>query len=273
MMEFLRSLFGLSGAGNKRQVVGVPKNISVKELPYVKESIRRLADLKDLCGRFQYTPYARQVEQVLVKTKQIHSYLVTRNRSQELELFHLQHTDHFINTFTVILNVHQQHHELSSDLPPVKQPRRVLKNPFKSNRKQDKAARVLNQQTSEQVLAATINLRTGVPRLPVPEIAINTYSHVVYLKEESPDVQSTHEIGYTSSPEEKAAFEAYVAEKLGVQDITYSGNAMVYIDDHQNSDAAELAPVIHWHGCPYILSLEEGRLHPVRTIRKQSETR
>ena len=94
MSNFWRSLFGSKKAGNDRKVIGLPKTIPFNELPHIQESKRRLTALQQLCSQYNSTPHARQIEQVYQKTRRIHAYLTDRGRGHELELFHLQHTDH-----------------------------------------------------------------------------------------------------------------------------------------------------------------------------------
>jgi len=268
MSGFWRSLFGSKKAGSNRKVVGLPGNIPVNELPYIQESNRRLQALKQLGTQYKNTPHLRQIEQVYHKTKRIHTYLVERGRGHELELFHLQHTDHFLNTFTVIMNVHQLHHDVQQETV-VADVRRTVANPFKRDNKNGHNHRALNRKVSQQVFEDTKQSISSVPKLGLPEIALNTYSRLVYLKVETPDVQRTHEIGYTSDQEEKDAFIKYVSEKLGIHHISYIGNTMVLFPGHSHN-MAELVPVIHWNGSLYVVCLEEARLYPVRMFRNRN---
>lgn len=265
MIDFLCSFFRLKGASGKRKVVGGPETIQIKDLPYIKDSNKRLTALQELYNKYRSTPYAPKIKAVYDKTKRIHTYLVSRGRGHELELFHLQHTEHFLNTFSVIINVHQQHDSTPATAVPGK--RKVLTNPFRNERKEVAEARRQNSETSRQVLADIQETKTEVPRLALPVITLNTYSRIVYLKENTPDGITPHVIGYTSGPEEKEAFVNYVSERLGMEDITYIGNTMVYLPGQAKSHAPELVAVIHWNGTSYILGLEDDRLYPVRLFR------
>ncbi|MCX2740719.1 hypothetical protein [Pontibacter anaerobius] len=278
MIKLLRTLFGLGGVTGNRKVVGSPESIDVKDVPYIEESNQRLAALQELYNRYKSTPYAQQLKAAYEKTKRIHTYLVARSRGQELEVFHLQHTDHFLNTFTVILHAHQQQLE-QEKIPAPQKPQPVRKQdimgrtlvigPFRSDRKEVKAARMQNRETSQRVFVDIQEANTDVPRLALPEISINTYSKIVYLREDVSDGLTTNEIGFTATPEEKETFVNYISSRLGLHDITYAGNAMVYLPTHDSNHPAEMLPVIHWHGCPYVLNMEEFRLYPVRTYRKR----
>ncbi len=267
MSNFWRSLFGSKKAGNNRKVIGLPKTIPVNELPHIQESKRRLTALQQLCSQYKSTPHARQIEQVYQKTRRIHAYLTDRGRGHELELFHLQHTDHFLNTFTVILNVHLQHHNVQQE-PEVANSRKVVAKSVKRDMQAGLSYRNLNRRVSEQVLEDTKQSVYSVPKLSLPEIALNTYSRLVYLKEETADMQLTHEIGYTSDEEEKEAFTSFVSEKFDIHDISYIGNTIVYFPGHAHT-TADLVPVISWNGGLYVVCLEEVRLYPVSTFRKR----
>ena len=273
MMNFLRSLFGLNGTAGDRTVVGSPAGIDVKDVHYIKNSNKRLTALQELHGRYSGTLHAEKIEAAYHKTKEIHSYLVGRKRVHELELFHLQHTDHFLNTFTVIMDAHQQQHAKAAAFKRAAARadgviRKVASATFRKDRKEVKAALQTNRETSDRAYADFIESKTAVPGLAVPQISINTYSKIVYLKESISGSLITHEIGFTSSPEEKEDFIDYVSERLGIDQITYVGNALLFIPTHNSSPPAEMVPVIHWNGSPYALTLEDCRLFPVRTYRK-----
>ena len=277
MIKLLRSLFGLKGVTGNRSVVGSPDSIDTKDLPYIIDSKRRLAELQELHTRYKSSPHAPILLAVYDKTRRIHRYLVNRKKGHELELFHLQHTDHFLNTFTAIINAHQQHYE-EEEVKAVPLPKQVRKadmvgktlviGPFRRDSREVKAANKLNRATSEQAFADITEANIDVPRLILPQISINTYAKIVYLKEDVAGGLSTNEIGFTSTPEEKANFISYIAGRLGIADIAYIGNAMVYVPNHNSSHPAEVVPVVHWNGAPYALSLEDDLLFPVRTYRK-----
>lgn len=276
MIKLLRSLFGLNGVTGNRSVVGSPDSIDANDLPYITDSKRRLAALQELHSRYKSSPHAQKLLAVYEKTRRIHRYLVNRKKGHELELFHLQHTDHFLNTFTAIINAHQQHYEeeevKAAPPKPIRKADMVGKTlvigPFRRDSREVKAANKLNRATSQQAFADITEANIDVPRLTLPQISINTYAKIVYLKEDVAGGLSTNEIGFTSTPEEKANFISYIAVRLGIADIAYIGNAMVYVPNHNSSHPAEVVPVVHWNGAPYALSLEDDLLFPVRTYRK-----
>ena len=270
----MRYLFGLKGVTGNRTVVGKPETgIDVKDVPYIQDSNKRLAALQELCNRYKGTPHAEKISVVYEKTKHIHSYLGGRRRVHELELFHLQHTDHFLNTFTVIMDAHQQllteaNTSSGSAGRADMKARRVVAAPFRRDRKEVKAAEMLNREISQRAFIDIKEAKTEVPRLSEPSISINTYSKIVYLKEDISDGLTTNEIGFTSTAEEKETFVNYVSSCLGIEGISYVGNAMVYVPTHSSAQPAEMVPLIHWNGCPYALILEDFRLFPVKTYRK-----
>ncbi|TPE43257.1 hypothetical protein [Pontibacter mangrovi] len=274
MREFLRTMFGLNGQTGNRKVVDSTAGADEEKTPYLRESEQRLKALQELCAKYDGTPYAAHFKAALERTRRIHTYLAGRGRGHELELFHVQHTDHFLSTFTAILEAQQEPQELPQQQEkPISKPgvrgRTVVFGPFRSERKEVKAVQNTNRATSQRAYSDIAETKTEVPRLSMPEIAINTYAKIVYLREDVSDGLTTCEIGFTSPPEEKAAFESYVAASIGLSDITYVGNAMVYAPPQGKPQPAEMVPVIHWHGAPYALHLEELRLYPVRTYRKQ----
>ncbi|PTX18293.1 hypothetical protein C8N40_10692 [Pontibacter mucosus] len=278
MKKLLQALFGLNGQTGNRKVVGSPESTDTGSMPYLRESEQRLMALEDLYAKYRHTPHAAQFKLAIEKTRRIHAYLVSRGRGHELELFHVQHTDHFLSTYTAILDAHQEPTEQIQPQPsrrtpqPVSRPggvlgRTVVFGPFRSEHKEVKAARTVNRETSQRAYQATAEAKIEVPRLSLPEIAINTYATIVYLREDISDGLTTSEIGFTSTPEEKEAFVNYISSRLGIDHLTYAGNAMVYVPTHDTKHPAEMLPVLHWHGTPYVLSLEDYRLYPVRTYR------
>ena len=86
-----------------------PGAADARAMQYIRASNARLNALHKLYDRYKHTPHAEKILAVFEKTKLIHNYLVTRKRIQELELFHVQNTEHFINTFTTVINVHERH--------------------------------------------------------------------------------------------------------------------------------------------------------------------
>ncbi|MFD2512577.1 hypothetical protein ACFSRY_01750 [Pontibacter locisalis] len=291
MIRFLKHLFGLKGVTGNRTVVGSPESIDTRDLPYIQDSQKRLTALLELYNRYKTTPHAQKIYSVYEKTKRIHAYLIARNKAHELELFHLQHTDHFLNTFTIIINAHQhrnpqvsqyrQPRSWASSPPPPPPPsprpatrpevigRTLVFGPFRSESKEVKAVQMQqSRETGQRIFVETKHAKTNIARLTVPEVAIDTYSKIVYLKEDVSDGLTTSEIGYTSTTEEKEAFVNYVAARLGIEEVSYVGNTMTSLHNHDSSNPAEMVPVIHWNGCPYALLLEEDRLFPVKTFGK-----
>lgn len=278
MIKLLRSLFGLNGKTGNRKVVGASESIDAKDIPYIRESNQRLEALQELYHKYKHSAHGLRFQAVFEKTKRIHQYLVARGRGHELELFHVQHTDHFLSTFTTIIAMHEEQQleeKQSKHAPHAARPRAgvmgrtLVIGPFRSDRKEVTAARTQNRETSERAFLDTTESNIEVPRLGLTEISINTYSKIVYLREDISDGLTTSEIGFTSTPEEKETFVAYISSRLGLEGITYAGNAMVYLPTHNSSQPAEMVPVIHWHGAPYVLSLEDDRLYPVVTYRKR----
>ncbi len=274
MIDTLRRFFGMNEATGKRTVAGRPDHIRNKDVPYIRDSNKRLAALDHLYSSYQKTTHAPKIKTVYDKTQRIHTYLVNRGRLHDLELFHVQHTDHFLNAFSVILEVHAQQHAPAAHKPTASEAtpagRRVEKRPLPQDAESIIEVRKHNQETTQQLMAETTQANTKVPILTVPEISINTYSTIFYLKEDSLGKFTKAAIGYTSSAEEKAAFQQHVATQFGLEPISYIGNALVYSQaQNQSAPSAALVPILHWNGCPYALVLEEGRLFPVRTFRKQ----
>lgn len=304
MMSLLRFLFGLGGETGSRRVAGAAESPAQKELPYVLDSNKRLLRLQELCARYKPTPYAQQLYAVLEKTKHIHAYLVSRNRAQELEIFHLQHTDHFINTFTAIIEMHQRHEvpvapeavvkdtTPKASAPPPRKPHRPTVPPVPNYRSQfpfeDKLEDVLRKiesgtirgfhtahkvsemvkRVAEQTGLSPFSETAAGPVLSMPNIAIDTYTKIPYRREKVMDEYYVYKIGYTSPPEEKEAFLSYVSEQLGISGFKYMGNTTVHFsngDAYYNSPA--VLPVINWHGACYALGLGNKCLYPVKAFR------
>jgi hypothetical protein len=281
MMGFLRSLFGLHGVTGNRTVVGKPDQLDVQDLPYIQDSNKRLSEILELYEKYKGTPYAQKIYTVYEKTKRIHTYLISRSKANELELFHLQHTDHFLNTFLTIIDAHRpavllQNQRVRSVAPeaspspsrPEVIGRTFVLGPFRSETKEVRNVKMQAGERRQRDFAHTVQDKLVLPELVAPEIAIDTYSRIVYLNQSISDGLTTSEIGYTSSPEEKEAFVAYVSRFLGIANLSYVGNTMVRFSANNRSQPTEVLPVINWNKCPYILHLEEGRLYPVRTFGK-----
>ena len=108
MIRIFRSFFGLEQEST-RTVMAHPGAADARAVQYIRASNARLNALHQLYGRYKGTVHADKILAVFEKTKLIHNYLVTRKRVHELEMFHVQNTEHFISTFTTVINVHERH--------------------------------------------------------------------------------------------------------------------------------------------------------------------
>jgi hypothetical protein len=268
MIKFVRSLLGWSGTANTRTVAGNQVSLDRKEATHIQDSNTRLQQLFNLCKRYSGMPQELKFRSVYEKTKNIHTYLVARKRSSELELFHLQHTDHFINTFTVIWQVHQRPQDSLAPLPAEPSARPAEKP--KSERRPEEQH---NRQATVQASNGRVSLppkeefNTQIPRLAAPHIRINPNAKVLYnLNLQEPSGQSvlTREIGFTSPAKEKESFLDYVTARFGITNISYMGNALVNIPDTIGPSHTGLVPVIQWQSSLYALNLIDKRLFPVR---------
>lgn len=305
MIQFFRSLFG-GGQENTRTIMDHPGAADARAMQYIRASNARLNALHKLYDRYKHTPHADKILAVFEKTKLVHNYLVTRKRIQELELFHVQNTEHFINTFTTVVNVHERHikdsyipeRDKPQPLPQVNKPRpqgqpqpRVAPQPVPGQAFESKVEQVLKriesetikglytaQKVTEMVKRVANQAPTGqadvmqaaVPTLAVPVIAIDTYSRVFYAPELEGGGTISREISYTSADTDKDVFLQHIASKLAVEakELSYIGNAMLAIPDTKGPSPARHVPVVHWRGFPYAVSLMDYRLFPVRMHRK-----
>ena len=288
MMKYVWSFLGFGGTVTERKVVGAPAPIDQKEVEYIRESNARLNVLHHLANRYRGTAHEPKLKAVFEKTKNIHAYLVSKKRPHELELFHVQHTDHFINTFTAILEVHQSHQAASMPPPPPppvpasngeaspEAKAQVLLRKFEAERVRRgqeplKFPEMVKPFVSRQSpLLGAKELRTVAPRLSAPDILIDTYSKIIYLREDTNEGLIAHEIGFTSTEEEKQNFLLLVSARLGITlvGLTYVGNAVVNIPNSNGSTPTGYVPVIHWKGFTYALNLNDYRLFPVRIHRR-----
>lgn len=270
----MRSLFGLGSSSGKRIVVGNSLAIDVKDVGHLKESNTRLTDLHQLYSRYRGTPHAHKIKLVYEKTKNIHDYLLSRNRVYELALFHIQHTEHFLNTFTTILDVHQGNYEPSAAAkvadPAVSMQQQLLKDErSKQRQKQFPKLEMIKPPSGRGGVTGQQPGGNGVvPNLSVPEIFINTYAKIPYDKEEVASGKNVHEIGYTSTPREKEAFLQYLAARLAIHDFSYAGNALMSIPNSNGTQVTGMVPIIHWEGFLYAVNLNDYRLFPVKMYRK-----
>ncbi|WP_299821526.1 hypothetical protein [uncultured Pontibacter sp.] len=306
MINFFRTLFGFGRPAGNRTVVGIPTAVDIKDAPFVRASNKRLKTLQELYLKYKATAHAEKIKTILEKTKKIHNYLLAKKRVHELELFHIQHTDHFINAFSVIMEVYQRHvgpiavtspvrphAAASAPLPKAKsqQPNRPYVHQTSQRPFEEKVEEVLRkietetlkgintaQKVSEmmrrvagqgpQVIVETLD--TKIPALSVPVIAIDTYSKIYYTKELGSAGTMSAEIGYTSPESEKTSFIAHVAAKLKLDagSLSYMGNTLLALPGIKNRNPAAYAPVLSWNGCAYVLNLQDYRLFPVKTHRK-----
>ncbi len=271
----MRSFFGLNGSSSTRKVVGKTESFDVKDVGHLQESNVKLTALHHLYSRYQGTPHAQKIKIVYEKTKNIHNYLVSRNRLYELALFHIQNTEHFINTFTAIINVHQ-HQPVYAGLgqeamfsenapsPPAAFKPDKLKQKPRPHREVE-MIRPLQGGVFHELASAP---KSEVPVLAVPEIYINTFAKIPYAKEEVAQGVVAEEIGYTSTAREKEAFLQYIAARLGISNITYAGNAHMTMPNSNGSTPTGLVPVIYWENSLYAVNLNDYRIFPVKIFRK-----
>jgi hypothetical protein len=268
MINLIRSFFTWSGSAHTRTVAGNQVSVDKKEAAYIRDSNTRLQALFTLGKKYMGMPQEPKMRSVYEKTKDIHTYLVTRKRTQELELFHLQHTDHFINTFTVIWQAHQRNPEspmaASPPAPGAVLPAGTFKThgrPAAINTGQE-AGHAPNGRVS---LPLTEEPKPQLPRLAAPNIRINPNAKVLYhLQAPAAEGGKTREIGFTSPAQEKESFLALVSARFGIRNILYMGNALVNIPDTAGPNHTGLVPVIQWQGSLYALNLIDNRFFPVK---------
>lgn len=271
MIDFFRSFFG--GSSGKRTVLGNKVSVDVKEAEMIRDSNARIALLEKLAKRYKETSYGEKFKSVHEKTLKVHAYLVARKRIQELEIFHLQKTEHFINAFTVIMDVHQRHEEHIFD--PAKSVPKDKMTPtyFQTLRmkmaREKKAQFDSARQQVHQVSALEAEAKPPeAARLVVPDVNLHSYSKVVYFKQ-TPKGLINLEIGFTSSKSDKESFLEHVAVRLGIdaKSLSYVGNALVNIPGSKLHPKTYL-PLLYWNGFTYALNLSDYRLFPVKLYRK-----
>jgi hypothetical protein len=282
MIKFVRSFFGLNGPSTKRAVIGSTNNsFDLQQVAYIKDSTNRLATLLDLSKKYKGTAHEENIKKVHEKTKKIHSFLVSKRRIHELELFHIQNTDHFINTFSLIIEVHHSHKEsafaaleVEPEVASIKEP--VVQAPLpkveSSNGKNKgelfEIAEKVRQRSKQGSVIYAEEAGTQVPTLAVPEVSINTIAKVFFHKEDTSGKPVPYEISFVSTQEEKEAFQAFVSARLGLKDIYYVGNASINLSHVKSSSPKEMAPVIYWGKNLYALTLQDYRMFPVTINRK-----
>ncbi|MFT2007897.1 hypothetical protein ACMA1I_04415 [Pontibacter sp. 13R65] len=272
----LRFLFGFKGESGNRMVVGQPVQVDVKEVQYILSSTNRLTVLLNLQNRYKGTAHEAKFRAVHEKSKRIHNYLVSKKRLHELELFHLQHTDHFINTFTVIMDVHQRH-DTNSPVAPEPEPepeksevreelRQVKEKPPKPAKYVSEMARKVREKSSGITSASD-----DLPVVVVPVVELDMYSSIVYARENSDIGLITKKIGLSSTEEEKEAFLNHLASRIGIgkDSLSYAGNAVLSVPARHGTVDTGTMPVINWVGFSYALSLTDYRLFPVNIAPKE----
>lgn len=263
MMQFVRSLFGWNGSAANRTVVGNKVSVDIKDVSYIQDSNTRLNLLHNLYNRYRGTPHAPKMKAVYEKTKNLHTYLIAKKRVHELELFHLQNTEHFINTFTAILDVHQ-----SSQDSSIISPQTELKDEEGYNQK------VIAEPINDSPGPIVLTLASGdeMPQLAVPAISINTYAKISYKRIDTAGNLILNDISFTATNQEKENFLATISPRLGVYklDISYMGNAQVHLPNSNGSIQTEIVPIVNWKGCLYVFSINDYRLFPIRINRKGS---
>ncbi|MFD2247956.1 hypothetical protein [Pontibacter ruber] len=296
-MGWLRSFFGLSDSSENRTVVGNAVNTDAADAHYIRDSNARLHALQNLCNRYAGTPHAAKLQQVFEKSKYIHRYLLSKKRAQALELFHLQHTDHFITAFTVILDVHQQHlahaHEPVREQPratqaqPKAQPstvgtdapfeakvesmlKKIESETIKGIYTAHKVTEMVKRVAGQAPFVQSDVLRPPMPAVTVPIVAIDTYSKISYVRQKAAGFTMSGEISFTSPPQDIEAFLSHLSARLGIDKSTlsYHGNALLVIPDGKGPSPEKCVPIIHWQGCAYAINLNDYRLFPVRTYKR-----
>ncbi|RNI29128.1 hypothetical protein [Rufibacter latericius] len=271
MMDFMRSLFGRKEAG-RRAVIGAGEDLGLQEIGYIKESNRRLTLLQELSTRYKGTPQASKMKAVYEKTKNIHTYLVSRKKVQELEVFHLKNTDHFLTTFTAIWEVHQKHALLTRGATEAANTVEVSVQKSKAE-KLKRLEQMANLPDLVRPVSTSVQFyqaggaKAAVPRLYLPEISINTVEKITYYTEGKKEELVPREIGFTSSKDQKEAFQSHLVTRLGLQDVSYVGNALLTIPNNNGITPTGVVPVIHWEGFLYAINLNDYRLFPVRIYR------
>ncbi|MDQ3292109.1 MAG: hypothetical protein M3Q05_12555 [Bacteroidota bacterium] len=272
MIQFMRSLFSRSEASDNRMVIGTQPDMDVKEVTYIRDSKARLKELQHLCNRYKGTPHELKIKAVYEKTQTIHDFLENKKRGYELEIFHLQNTDHFINTFSVILDVYQQRVNNGSALYRNGRTHSVTEKSkaFKNNLNLEEYRKIEMVKAVHQPQPSLLQapLIPKIPQLAVPNVSIDTNAKLLYYKEDATGNLVAKEIGYTSPELEKEGFLQFIATCLGLKNIAYMGNALLSIPNNNGTQPTGLVPILHWEGFLYALNLNDFRLFPVKIGRK-----
>jgi hypothetical protein len=211
MIKLLGSLFGFKRSSGKRTVVGNIGSYDLKDAELVSNSNSRLTSLNYLAIRYKGTIHEQKIKSVYEKTRNIHNYLLSKSRIHEMEMFHLQNTDHFINTFTVIIDNFQRNKEDNFNFSYEKPGKETYIGTLLAERSKkvvnsSKPPEMVRPLRSQGNIIHTETLPAEAPKLTVPEITIDTYSQIVYFREGTTSALIENEIGFTSSNEEKEAF-------------------------------------------------------------------
>jgi hypothetical protein len=263
MIQWVRSVLGLEVTPGNRSVLGKQVNMDVREAQHVQNSDNRLKLLQTLRHQYKGTPHAPKINLVYEKTRNIHDYLVDQKKLTELELFHLQNTDNFINTFALIKTAHakaqvEKKVETGTEDHSHKNPANI------GSERTTSYARPFNNTAVKGNLTPNPD-----PGLNIPAISINTYTRINYVRLGAASDLSTYEIGATATYQEKEYFLATVATRVGLYkpDIAYVGNTQVILPENKNSNTLSHVPVINWRGSLYAIDLTDYRLYPVRINR------
>ncbi|WP_347159086.1 hypothetical protein [Pontibacter chitinilyticus] len=305
MRNIVRTLFGWNRSTGSRTVAGSPASVDVKDVSYIRNSNARLKTLQNLYIRYKATPHAPKLKAAYDKTKAIHTYLVDRQRVHELEMFHLQHTDHFISTFTAIIDMHRHQEAQAPEPPPVKeipQEKRMKAQPVYPLPRRETLSETIFKRIETEAEGILRKIETEVarsngrvPSIPdivkravrpepfgttvaspqeqevvVPAISVDTFAKVFYVREQTSNGVLSGEISYTSSEQEKNAFLHTVSARLGLAKgtLSYVGNALLRLPDNNGTSQSGYVPVLHWNGCAYALHLSDYRLFPVKMHRR-----
>lgn len=293
MMEFMRTIFGNSSATGNRKVVGnLAHQYDSKDTEHIRESEAKLTTLYHLYKKYAGSAHEHKIRLAYEKTKNIHHYMVAHKRVHELTLFHLQHTDHFINTFGAIVDLYQKHNNVYPPSPgpaagPKARPQgRPVNEKGEAERKNNKspipeiaemlktlfvegAEHMKNHRNGHNWRGQGQGQKQGQgPELNVPEVTINTFEKFTYHKDLSPGALMVKEVSYISTVKEKEDFLQYISGRLGIQDISYLGNAMVSIPGTGGAQKQAVVPVIHWKDFLYAVEPVDFRLFPVRMYRR-----
>ncbi|GEO07182.1 hypothetical protein AAE02nite_48460 [Adhaeribacter aerolatus] len=265
MIQWVRSVLGLEVIPGNRSVLGKPVGMDVREAQHVQDSDNRLKLLQTLRHQYKGTPHAPKINLVYEKTKNIHDYFVDQKRLTELELFHLQNTDHFINTFALIKAAHAKAQAAKNPEPGAGD--QTSDNAAGTGSDPHYTGRPFNTASTKVKLKPEPE-----PGLAIPAIAINTYTRINYVRLGAAGDMSTHEIGATSTYQEKEYFLATVATRVGLYkpDISYVGNTQVIFPENKHTGTPSHVPVINWRGSLYAVALTDYRLYPVRINRSGS---